>query len=114
MAKIKTRNSDSHKTKPKNTDRRSFEKVYWPYIPIVLVISLLLAVSVQGGSLQAYVRHPGGRVLSYSTSMSISGLLSDTNTARSANGLAALGLNSKLDAAAQASADDMAARNYWS
>jgi hypothetical protein len=114
MAKIKTRNSDTHKTKPKNIHHRSFEKVYWPYIPIVLAISFLLSIGFQGGNLQAYVRHPGGRVLSYSTSMSIGGLLADTNSARASNGVASLGLNDKLDAAAQAKADDMAARNYWS
>jgi hypothetical protein len=46
--------------------------------------------------------------------MSISGLLSDTNAQRSANGVASLSLNNQLNAAAQAKADDMAARNYWS
>jgi hypothetical protein len=46
--------------------------------------------------------------------MSIGGLLADTNAQRVANGVAALSLNDKLDAAAQANADDMAARNYWS
>jgi hypothetical protein len=114
MAKIKTGSPDFHKTKPKDVHKRSFEKVYWPYIPIVLVISLLLGISVNSGNLQAYVKHPGGRVLSYATSMSISGLLADTNAQRTANSVNALSLNGKLDAAAQASADDMAARNYWS
>jgi cell division septation protein DedD len=114
MAKIKTRTSDSRQTKPKDINKRSFEKVYWPYIPIVLAISLLLSIGVSSGNLQAYVKHPGGRVLSYATSMSIGGLLADTNTQRVANGVNSLSLNGKLDAAAQASADDMAARNYWS
>src|SRR3954471_6671718 len=112
MAKIKTGSPDFHKTKPKDVHKRSFEKVYWPYIPIVLVISLLLGISVNSGNLQAYVKHPGGRVLSYASSMSISGLLADTNAQRTANSVNALSLNGKLDAAAQASADDMAARNY--
>jgi hypothetical protein len=53
-------------------------------------------------------------VLAYASSMSIGGLLTDTNSSRAANGVAALSLNSKLDAAAQNSADDMAARDYWS
>jgi hypothetical protein len=114
MAKIKTAKSSHHHTKPKTIDRRSFDKVYWPYIPLVLMISLLLAVGLGSGNLQAYAKHPGGRVLSYSTSMSISGLLSDTNGSRAANGVAGLSLNEQLDAAAQASADDMVARNYWS
>jgi uncharacterized protein YkwD len=46
--------------------------------------------------------------------MTIGDLLSDTNAQRMANGLAPLKLNEKLDAAAQANADDMAARDYWS
>jgi hypothetical protein len=114
MAKIKTRNSDSHKTRPKGISKDIFERVYWPYIPLVLVISALLVVGNAGGGLKAAIHHPIGKVLSYSTSMSIGGLLSDTNAQRTANGVTALGLNDKLDAAAQAKADDMASRNYWS
>jgi len=114
MAKIKTRNSDNHHTKPRGVNKHSFQKVYWPYIPIVLIIGVLLSIGVQSGSLAAYAKHPGGRVLAYATSMTINGLLSDTNAQRVANGLPALSLNSKLDAAAQANADDMAARDYWS
>jgi hypothetical protein len=115
MAKIKNHTTDSHKTKPKNVNKKAFERVYWPYLPLVLAISFLLTLSVNGGALQAAVRHHSlSKVLSYSTSMSISGLLADTNAQRAANGIAALSLNAKLDAAAQANADDMAARNYWS
>jgi hypothetical protein len=114
MAKIKTRNSDSHKTKPKGINSKAFERVYWPYIPLVIAVSLLLTLSSSGGALKAAIHHPLGRVLSYSTSMSIGGLLADTNAQRGANGVGGLSLNAKLDAAAQASADDMAARNYWS
>lgn len=99
---------------PKGINRRAFERVYWPYIPIVIAISLLLGLGASSGNLQAYVRHPAGRVLSYATSMSVGGLLADTNAARVANGVGALTLNSRLDAAAQAKANDMAARNYWS
>ena len=55
-----------------------------------------------------------GHVLAYATSMSTSGLLSSTNAARSSNGVKSLKSNSKLAAAAQAKANDMAARNYWS
>jgi len=114
MAKIKNRNSVSHHTKPRGVNKHSFQKVYWPYIPIILIIGVLLSIGSQSGSLAAYVKHPGGRVLAYATSMTISGLLSDTNSQRLANGVPALKLNSKLDAAAQANADDMAARDYWS
>jgi hypothetical protein len=114
MAKIKNRASDSHKTKPKGINSKAFERVYWPYIPLVLAISLLLVVGGKSGNLNAAVHRPFGQVLSYSTSMSIDGLLADTNTQRVANGVGSLALSGKLDAAAQAKADDMAARNYWS
>jgi hypothetical protein len=113
MAKIKNPGS-VHKTKPRNVNKRSFEKVYWPFIPVVLAIGVLLSVTASTGNLQAYVKHPGGRVLAYASSMSIGGLLADTNSARTANGFKALSLNAKLDAAAQNSADDMAAKGYWS
>jgi hypothetical protein len=46
--------------------------------------------------------------------MSIQGLLGSTNAARAANGVASLTLNTKLDASAQAKANDMAAKDYWS
>lgn len=114
MAKIKSRVSDSHKTKPKTVSKPAFERVYWPYIPIVLAITLLLGLGNAGGALKAAVHHPLGNVLSYSTSMSIGGLLSNTNAQRSANGVASLSLNDRLNAAAQAKADDMASRDYWS
>lgn len=55
-----------------------------------------------------------GRVLSYATEMSQSGLLGATNSQRAANGVGALALNSLLNQAAQAKANDMVARNYWS
>ena len=114
MAKIKSHGTNSHKTKPRTVNKKAFERVYWPYIPLVIAISLLMTLSINGGALQAAIHHKFGSVLSYSTSMSIGGLLSDTNAQRAANGVASLSLNAKLDAAAQANADDMAARNYWS
>jgi uncharacterized protein YkwD len=114
MAKIKTAGTDSHKTRPRGIKKNAFERVYWPYLPLVLVISFLLAVGGKSGALQTAYHHPFGKVLSYSTSMSISGLLADTNTQRAANSAGSLSLNDKLDAAAQAKADDMAARDYWS
>ena len=52
-------------------------------------------------------------VLAYATEMSHSGLLSGTNNARAANGLAPLSLNGQLNNSAQAKAQDMANKNYW-
>lgn len=53
-------------------------------------------------------------VLAYATDMSHGGLLSATNSQRSAHGVSTLSINSKLNSAAQAKANDMVARDYWS
>jgi hypothetical protein len=112
--RAKTAPNRAYKHKPRGVNTRSFERVYWPYLPLVLVIGLLLMFSGQSGALNAALRNPKGDVLAYATSMSVNGLLSSTNTQRTSNGVATLALNSKLNAAAQAKANDMAARNYWS
>jgi hypothetical protein len=114
MAKIKNRNPSSYHTKPRHLNRRAFEKVYWPYIPVLIAVSVLLAIGSGSGNLQAYIRHPGGSVLSYATNMSLGGLLADTNSARASSGVTSLSLNNRLNSAAQSKADDMAARDYWS
>ena len=116
-AKIKSvglRGSDHYKHKPRGMSDRVFAKVYWPYLPLVLIAGALLSFGAQAGALQAAVSKHHSKVLDYATSMTLSGLLADSNTARAQNGIAALALNSQLDAAAQAQANDMAARNYWS
>jgi hypothetical protein len=53
-------------------------------------------------------------VLSYATDTSPNGLLTCTNTERTGAGIGGVALDSQLSQAAQAKADDMAARNYWS
>ena len=53
-------------------------------------------------------------VLGYATDMSIQSLLNDTNEQRANNDEGNLQINSELNQAAQAKANDMAARNYWS
>lgn len=118
-AKIKNaahRRANQQKYRPRGVSQRKFERVYWPYLPLVALVTAVLAFGSQGGAFASAAIHkvPGGHVLAYSTSMSVSGLLSATNAQRSANGASSLTLNSKLTAAAQAKANDMAARNYWS
>lgn len=116
-AKTKNRNKSarsSHKHKPKGVSSKSFERVYWPYLPLVLVVSVLLMMSGQSGALHAALKNPTGGVLAYATSMSSGGLLSSTNAERSEAGAGSLKINSKLASAAQAKANDMAERNYWS
>src|SRR3989344_8529748 len=117
VAKIKNRsNRSGHRSshKPKGISDKAFKKVYWPYIPVVLIIGVLLALSSQAGAITTFIQHPGGQVLAYATSMSSSGLLSSTNSARSQNSVKSLKINSKLAAADQDKAHAMADRNYWS
>jgi hypothetical protein len=106
MAKIKKYNKRRHlKHKPKGVGRKSFEKVYWPYLPLILMIGVLLTFSFQSQALSFSKHHHFGKVLDYATTMSIDQLLVQTNAQRTGNGVAALALNDKLNAAA---------RNYWS
>ena len=55
-----------------------------------------------------------GQVLGYASNITQGGLLSETNAQRSANGLPALDINSKLNSAAQAKANHMIQYDYWS
>jgi hypothetical protein len=96
--------------RPKGISDRDFHKVYWPFIPVFITICLLLALAVQ----TVPIHHLTGRVLGYQTSRSVEELLHDTNIQRLKAGEKALKLNDELAQAAQAKADDMAKRNYWS
>jgi hypothetical protein len=87
---------------------KQFAQVYWPYIPLLLVILIGLIFNFNWHTSRT------GETLPYATSMSISGLLSSTNSNRASNGSGSLALNSQLTQAAQAKANDMVARNYWS
>ena len=84
-----------------------YHKAYWPYLPMAAIVGLGMLVNIFWGSIQQHV-------LSYATNMSASGLLQETNEERVAGGLSGLTLNAKLNSAAQAKANDMAARDYWS
>lgn len=97
----KRRSGEHHK---KNRD---YFKPYWPYVPIVLIVTVGLVFSNIWGNANR-------NVLGYATDTSISGLLQSTNGERAVNGLGSLALNGQLNQAAQAKANDMAARDYWS
>lgn len=104
------------KHRPKGVTPRNFERVFWPYLPILAAVTLILGFGSQNGAFAsaAINKLAHGKVLAYSTSMSIGGLLSATNSARASNGVGSLSGNGLLNASAQAKANDMAARNYWS
>lgn len=82
------------------------------YLP-ALVISLFATFLWMQPYALGIINNARG-VLAYATHMSAAGLLSSTNTQRGNNGAGALSLNSRLSAAAQAKANDMISKDYWS
>ncbi len=86
---------------------KHYLKPYWPYVPLVLIVAVGLVFSNVWGNAQK-------SVLGYASDTTISGLLQGTNSQRSGNGLAELSLQGQLNQAAQAKANDMVARDYWS
>lgn len=85
---------------------KHYSKTYWPYLPMLLIVVL-------GFMLNTHWSKPGG-VLGYATNISTPALLQETNAQRTKQSLGALALNNQLAQAAQAKADDMATKNYWS
>ena len=86
---------------------KHYLKSYWPYIPIFAVLSVGIFANM-------LITRSDHSVLGYSTNVSSSALLAGTNAARSAHNQPALEINQHLSEAAQAKANDMAKRNYWS
>jgi len=84
-----------------------YAKHYWPYLPIFAALTL-------GIVFNHLITRSSHDVLGYATNISSNVLLADTNAARSGHQEAALELNPQLTAAAQAKANDMAKRGYWS
>jgi len=115
MKKTAKKITKQKKTTSKHHKKHSqqFLKVYWPYIPVIALVFFGLIFGYDWRLSPRFAPQHGG-VLAYATEMSSSGLLSATNTQRSQNGAGALTINSKLASAAQAKANDMVARNYWS
>jgi hypothetical protein len=98
----------NHRTHSQKKQPKHYAKVYWPYIPLLLVVGLSLFVG------QSFVSRSQRGVLSYATDISQSSLLQETNQKRQQAKVSSLELDKKLNTAAQAKADDMVARDYWS
>lgn len=95
--------------RPKHKHTKQYLQHYWPYLPLVtvLVVGLML--------LKPVVFKPSPHsVLAISTNTNSQGLLTATNKDRASNSKGALRLNDQLNSAAQAKAEDMVTRNYWS
>lgn len=86
---------------------KQYHKVYWPYVPMLLIVALGLFI----GNYQPETKNG---VLAYATEMSTNSLLDSTNDKRLANGKTSLKMNAQLTSAAQAKANDMTSKNYWS
>ncbi|MCA9318822.1 hypothetical protein KDA06_04235 [Candidatus Saccharibacteria bacterium] len=83
-----------------------YTRPYWPYLPMVVIITLGIIANSLLGSLRT-------GVLGYATNTTIGGLLASTNSERASNGYSSLQLNTQLNAAATAKARDMAINDYW-
>ena len=102
------------KSKPINKKRyaghhpssKRYLKTYWPYLPILLIIA-------SGIGVNNFLSARSG-VLGSSLDFSQSSFLNDTNTDRALYHESNLSLSAELNAAAQAKAEDMITKNYWS
>ena len=99
-----------HKRSSNQQHPKHFLKVYWPYIPIIAVV----VFGMFFGGVSPHHRRQSPATLAYSTEMGVAALLEHTNAQRANNGLGPLGLNSKLNNSAQAKANDMVSKDYWS
>lgn len=84
---------------------KHYLKHYWPYLPMLMVIAV-------GIFINSLWTNPG--VLGISTNYSTTALLAATNANRLGNNQAELTMNPELTSAAQAKAEDMVSRDYWS
>jgi hypothetical protein len=97
-----------HKKITGDHHRRSkhYLKTYHPYIPLLMLVIVGLAINIFWSDRTS--------VLGASTSLTGTELLADSNVERQRNNQDPLQINNKLSAAAQAKANDMATRDYWS
>lgn len=84
---------------------KQYLKSYWPYLPMLLIVGLGLMIN------SAWSHNA---VLGTKSDFSAATLLKATNAERLKNNEPALTLNAQLSAAAQAKAEDMVQKNYWS
>lgn len=99
----------SHHKKARGAHHRhskDYLKAYHPYLPLLLIVIVGLAINT------LWTSRIG--VLGATTNLTATELLQDTNRERNTHDQDGLRLNSKLSAAAQSKANDMATRDYWS
>jgi uncharacterized protein YkwD len=110
MSKHQQKFKDPYTIKRRKTFKehsKHYKKVYYPYLPAILIFILSLAIFTT-------TSRTAEQVLSDATDISANTLLEQTNEVRSENGSSELEFNNLLGEAAQNKADDMAKRDYWS
>lgn len=86
---------------------KHFLNVYHPYLPFLLLVLVVIGFFLLSST------DSRSNVLSYSSSVTKDGLLTQTNNQRERHKKSALRINFRLAKAAQDKADDMAKRDYW-
>lgn len=101
-----------HQKRQANHHRRTkpYEKTYWPYLPLLAIGGVAMMLNIAWPAISS---HAGGSVLGASIGITPYSLMSETNHDRQTLHVGELTLSSQLQAAAQAKAEDMAARGYW-
>lgn len=110
MSKHQHKFNDPYTVKRRKTFKehsKRYKKVYYPYLPAILISILSLAIFTT-------TSRSTEQVLSDATDISANSLLEETNEIRLENGSADLEFSELLGNAAQNKADDMAKRDYWS
>lgn len=101
--KINNKRRGSH-----HSHGKDYKQVYWPYLPLLGISFLILVVSFFPPTFSR------GKTLAYSEGLSQTNLLLATNQQRSLNKTSSLSISQSLSEAAQAKAQDMVDRDYWS
>ncbi len=109
MPKTKTHTPKQSKAPGRLKSKRGVSKfrLLVNFVPSILMLFIATFLNATSG-------HFGASVLAYATNVSSSSLLASTNQQRTNEGATALSLNSALSSAAQAKANDMVSRDYWS
>ena len=87
---------------------------FHPYLLRPLGLGLVIAVLLSTNMTYNYSTERTFQVLGYATSISSAEIVALSNQQRASNGLPGFATNSKLNQAAQAKAQDMINRDYWS
>lgn len=104
----------AHKTRhhsnlrPKHRHTTKYLQAYAPYLPLLGILFVIITL------LAPWRMNATGKVLPYATNVSKDSLLQLTNQQRTNNNREPLRISKDLNEAAQAKAQDMVKKNYWS